>query len=159
MFFVEMEGGCLVSLSHSIRPTGYLSKTWHVGGKRVTEYFHRFIYRAHKGELPEGHEVDHICRNRACCNPSHLRAIERSDHMRLTRLQEHEEAHEAARLAWEAHDRPGASELARMLERSPRTIATWVADWLAETDDWKAEYAARYLGHENERNQAFQNVL
>jgi len=44
------------------------------------EMFHRFIYRAHQGEIPEGFEVDHTCNNRACCNPGHLRAMDGSEH-------------------------------------------------------------------------------
>lgn len=34
---------------------------------------HRFAYRVANGEIPEGAEIDHICRNRKCCNIEHLR--------------------------------------------------------------------------------------
>lgn len=36
---------------------------------------HRIAYLAFVGPIPDGHEIDHTCFNRSCCNPSHLRAI------------------------------------------------------------------------------------
>jgi hypothetical protein len=62
-----------------------------VGGKRSNGYgmfavkntegnwtqttAHRIAYELFVGAIPEGHEVDHTCRNRACCNPKHLEAV------------------------------------------------------------------------------------
>jgi hypothetical protein len=42
--------------------------------KRLTSP-HRFIYAYFFGDIPDGLEIDHKCRTRACCNPRHLRAI------------------------------------------------------------------------------------
>ena len=36
---------------------------------------HRLSYRTFVGRIPEGYEIDHLCRNRACCNPAHLEAV------------------------------------------------------------------------------------
>lgn len=36
---------------------------------------HRIAYELVKGEIPDGLVIDHLCRNRACCNPAHLEAV------------------------------------------------------------------------------------
>ena len=33
---------------------------------------HRLVWEELRGEIPQGLELDHLCRNRACCNPDHL---------------------------------------------------------------------------------------
>jgi hypothetical protein len=36
---------------------------------------HRLVYEAERGLIPAGLQIDHLCRNRACCNPDHLEAV------------------------------------------------------------------------------------
>ncbi|MEU2185216.1 HNH endonuclease signature motif containing protein [Streptomyces thermolilacinus] len=38
-------------------------------------YSHRVSYEFHYGRIPDGLHIDHLCRNRACCNPTHLEAV------------------------------------------------------------------------------------
>jgi hypothetical protein len=36
---------------------------------------HKVSYRLHVGEVPDGYQLDHMCHNRGCVNPDHLRVV------------------------------------------------------------------------------------
>jgi hypothetical protein len=36
---------------------------------------HRLVYTILRGAIPEGLELDHLCRNRLCVNPNHLEPV------------------------------------------------------------------------------------
>jgi len=46
-----------------------------IGTKSVLA--HRASYEAFVGPIPEGLEIDHLCRNKACIKPNHLEAVTR----------------------------------------------------------------------------------
>jgi len=36
---------------------------------------HRYAYESLIGSIPEGMTIDHLCRNRDCCNPAHMEPV------------------------------------------------------------------------------------
>lgn len=42
---------------------------------------HKWLYEQSNGPVPDGLELDHLCRNRACCNSAHLEAVTRYENI------------------------------------------------------------------------------
>jgi len=53
-----------------------------VDGHRVPPLLaHRLSYQINTGTIPEGLDLDHLCRVRRCVNPSHLEPVTRRDNL------------------------------------------------------------------------------
>jgi HNH endonuclease len=51
-----------------------------VGSKKL--FAHRVVWERHKGPIPEGLELDHLCRNPPCVNPDHLEPVTHAINMK-----------------------------------------------------------------------------
>lgn len=65
-YLVDAQTGCWVWQGARFR-NGY--------AKLRSAYGHRVFYENQHGKIPAGRVIDHLCRNRACVNPSHLEAV------------------------------------------------------------------------------------
>ncbi len=43
--------------------------------KNKSHWVHKYFYENLVGEVPKGMELDHLCKNRICCNPDHLEIV------------------------------------------------------------------------------------
>ena len=50
---------------------------------------HRLVYELLIGKIPEGLELDHLCRNRLCVNPSHLEPVSHAENVRRGKAGRH----------------------------------------------------------------------
>jgi HNH endonuclease len=58
---------------------------------------HRLVYTLMVGEIPTGLELDHLCKNKPCCNPAHLEPVSRSENVRRGPAWHHLAAREVAK--------------------------------------------------------------
>lgn len=67
------DGGCIEWIG-TIDKYGY--GQFGTGGRTGQKVgAHRWSYEHHVGPIPEGFQIDHLCRNRKCVNPHHLEAV------------------------------------------------------------------------------------
>lgn len=73
---IDETSGCWLwngTLSASPRSSGYALVN--------REYAHRVSYEVFVGPIPEGLEIDHLCRIRHCVNPDHLEPVTRRENL------------------------------------------------------------------------------
>lgn len=61
--------------------------------KKERVMLHRLMYEKYKGKIPFMMEVDHLCKNKRCCNPAHLELVTRIENTlrsNLTKLSQKE---------------------------------------------------------------------
>lgn len=80
---IDPETGCHIS-TYSVGSHGYAQVGWNdKTGKPRMVLCHRAAWiRAHGEPIPDGMTVDHLCHNRRCVNPEHLRLLSNYENAR-----------------------------------------------------------------------------
>lgn len=69
---VDKSGDCWVWRA-SCYHDGYGEFRLTINGRKTSRRAHRMAYEYLVGPIPEGMAIDHLCFNRRCCRPDHLR--------------------------------------------------------------------------------------
>lgn len=75
---VDKTGDCWLWTAY-IRHDGY-GEFW-VGGIKRRVLAHRYSYELARGTIPDGLQLDHLCRTRKCVNPAHLEAVTQRENL------------------------------------------------------------------------------
>lgn len=79
---LDIETGCWV-WQGPVGTDGYASLWVNEYKRSIT--LQRAAYFARHGSIPEGLQIDHLCRNKRCANPDHLEAVTLQENTRRAR--------------------------------------------------------------------------
>lgn len=73
--------GCWIS-KYSTASHGYAQIGWQDNGSRSVVLAHRAAWTHVNGQVPVGMTLDHLCKERRCVNPAHLRILSNFENSR-----------------------------------------------------------------------------
>lgn len=77
-FWAKVEAGDCWRWTASTSDGGY-GQFWPHAGKKWSA--HRWLWTQLVGQIPEGLEADHLCRNRRCVKPDHIRIVTKAENL------------------------------------------------------------------------------
>ena len=104
-------------ISNRARMSNGYTRMYHSGKLWLT---HRLSYEAHRGPIPDGLVIDHLCRQRACINPDHLEPVT----MRINLIRGEGFIGQQSRRTHCIHDHPLAGENLYVSPRGTRHCQT-----------------------------------
>lgn len=131
VIYATTESGCIVPTNRKLNADGYYrcrdSRFTGLGRKPLIMN-HRLVWLLAGREIPEGHEIDHKCRNRSCCNVEHLQVLEGSAHAAKTNRERYASRKERAYFFWKTTSCSG-SKLAITFNVSFSSACGWIREW------------------------------
>jgi hypothetical protein len=80
--WAEVDAGYLTPCWIWDRPCGRGGRYGAIRRDWKTLSAHRFVYENYKGPIPDGLQLDHLCRVTACVNPDHLEPVTQAENIR-----------------------------------------------------------------------------
>lgn len=81
-------------------------------GRRRSRQAHRELWEQTHGPVPQGYELDHLCRQRDCVNLAHLEVVTHTENMRRSRNRKLTDGDVVALVAYESEHGSRATALA-----------------------------------------------
>ena len=130
-------GKCWLWLGHKVKGHGqfYISRDIPKG------YAHRFSFEFFVGPIPKDKEIDHICHNRACVNPSHLRLATDAENV-CNQLMHKDNKHGLKGIKWSPHGKKWQARI----QINKRTIHLGVFPTPEAAHEAYCKAAVRYHG-------------
>lgn len=128
----QQEDGCVTPVSHKLNADGYFRyRIPNPDGKGRCELvmYHRYVWEQKYGKIPDGYEIDHICRNRACCNQEHLQMLEGSEHAIKGNKIRYADRKNKAKEYWLQHKDVTGTKLAEIFGVSFSAGCKWLRDF------------------------------
>ena len=129
--YETLDTGCIVPTSHKLNKDGYFRTRDHrfngVGRKPLIMN-HRLVWELHNGPIPEHYEINHMCKNRACCNINHLELIHTIEHTVITNEDRYLTRYFKAKGYWESTRCTGI-ELSKVFDVSFSSACKWIREW------------------------------
>ena len=123
------EGGCVITTSHKLNPDGYFRKRIvDCKGRGKLKMFHRHVWESTHGIIPDEYEIDHKCKNRACCNIQHLQMLEGSIHAIKSNIERYADRNLKAKEYWLDTSCTGV-KLSEIFDVSFSIACRWIRAW------------------------------
>lgn len=133
LLLIKQKNGCITPTTHKLNKDGYfryrIPNADNKGRGKLVMY-HRYMWEQIHGTIPDGYEIDHICKNRACCNIEHLQMLEGSEHAKKDNHLRYLKRQEEAKTYWE-HEKCTGTKLASIFSVSFSTACRWIREWKA----------------------------
>ena len=119
------KSGCLLQDSHKLNKDGYFRKR--ILGDLMM--YHRYAWEKENGPIPEGYEINHLCKNRGCSNVAHLECISGEAHAILTNKERYKSRQDSAKELWETNPSITGTKLGELYGVSFSAACGWIREW------------------------------